>query len=538
MSLKKRLLESNIEELKWACSTDWNYFKKGMGGERLESLNEDQLADIIIAFYSVNLLENIRFRQLLLRKLPDQRLTELAEKLTLKAFEEPSVNSRNLANLNWNVRSNILPVFRDELGVEAEYLPTQQEKTPLLEMIEPCESLPKIFGYQKEIVDKALDSIQKGEKKFLIQLPTGSGKTRIMMELLTRIKEVELDKGDFSSIFWLAHSAELLEQAISTFKKVWANKGSSPVKIMRLFGGKKISSIDAEGAFVFITLQKLVQQIKSNRAAIEELSDSMSIVVIDEAHKIAAPTYKEALRFITNASTSVIGVSATPGRALGNDKQNADLASIFGNRLLQPSLGSNPIKKLRDLGVLSEIEHFEIESGVNFKVDLSISDISSDFTDKTLKLISESVQRNRLITKVIKKEVEIRNPSIVFSCSVEHSKVLCAFLAAEGIQSAFIDHTKSYRARKNIIEDFRKGKFDVILNYGVLSTGFDAPRIKAVIITRPTSSLVLYSQMIGRGLRGPSVGGNKKCKVIDINDNFENYGDIEKVYSSFSGFWN
>mgnify|MGYP002526223809 CR=1 FL=1 len=63
---------------------------------------------------------------------------------------------------------------------------------------------------------------------------------------------------------------------------------------------------------------------------------------------------------------------------------------------------------------------------------------------------------------------------------------------------------------------FKTGKNNIIINYGILTTGFDSPMIESLFITRPTQSIVLYSQMIGRGLRGPEVGGTKECIVVDV----------------------
>lgn len=93
-------------------------------------------------------------------------------------------------------------------------------------------------------------------------------------------------------------------------------------------------------------------------------------------------------------------------------------------------------------------------------------------------------------------------------------------------------------SRRRIVDGFRTGEYDVLFNYGVLSTGFDAPRIKTIIITRPTASIVLYSQMIGRGLRGPKMGGSEICNLIDIKDNYTNFGGVEDVYTFFEEYWN
>ena len=92
--------------------------------------------------------------------------------------------------------------------------------------------------------------------------------------------------------------------------------------------------------------------------------------------------------------------------------------------------------------------------------------------------------------------------------------------------------------RQKAIELFknRDSGIDIIINYGVLSTGFDSTNIKCVMITRPTKSIVLYSQMLGRGLRGPMMGGNEHCLLVDVEDNLESF-DNEKAFSHFDAYW-
>ena len=80
-------------------------------------------------------------------------------------------------------------------------------------------------------------------------------------------------------------------------------------------------------------------------------------------------------------------------------------------------------------------------------------------------------------------------------------------------------------------------ELSILLNFGVLSTGFDAPGVDTVMITRPTSSVVLYSQMAGRGLRGPSAGGQAECTLVDVLDNLTRFGAVEIVYDAFKGYW-
>jgi superfamily II DNA or RNA helicase len=89
-----------------------------------------------------------------------------------------------------------------------------------------------------------------------------------------------------------------------------------------------------------------------------------------------------------------------------------------------------------------------------------------------------------------------------------------------------------------VIDDFKTGTVDVLTNYGVLSTGFDVPKVDVIFIVRPTASIVLYSQMIGRGLRGPAIGGTPYCRIVDVKDNIEGYEDADAVYEYFEEYWN
>ncbi len=538
MSIHENLSCLSVEDLKWSCSADWNLIKEGLQLKNLlDNLDSDYLAEIVLAFYGGGILENSRFRQMLLSKLPAKKLSDLAAENTDKLFKEAGVNARNLANLRWSTNSPLVRIFSDELKVEGEFLPSSPVRTPMVEEVDPHDLLPPTFKYQEEIVNRALEALSESPTRFLIQLPTGSGKTRIMMEILVRLRELEFEQGKETTIVWLAHSTELLEQAIDTLKTVWGYKGSGRARIVRLFGSYALKGTELTNTFIFASLQKFGHLDAKPHNLINKISENLSLIVIDEAHKISAPSYLKALNLLTNDKTSVVGVTATPGRSVFDGRQNRNLAAIFKGRLLKPNLGANPIKTLRNMGVLSEVVHIEIQTGLRFDFEFNEDELEIDFTNRSIKGIAESSERNQIIAETIKSEVELGNPVIVFSCNVEHSKMLCALLAVGGVKSSYIDHTKSYGARKKTISDFRGGVLDVIVNYGVLSTGFDAPRIRTVVVTRPTTSIVLYSQMIGRGLRGEAVGGNKYCRVIDINDNFERYGDLEKVYSHFSEFW-
>jgi superfamily II DNA or RNA helicase len=119
---------------------------------------------------------------------------------------------------------------------------------------------------------------------------------------------------------------------------------------------------------------------------------------------------------------------------------------------------------------------------------------------------------------------------------VSHSQLLAALLAKNGVKSASVSADTNAGIRKLHISDFRSGKIRVLTNYGVLTTGFDAPKVQAIYITRPTFSKSLYLQMIGRGLRGPENGGTNECLIVDIADNFTSM-NIDAAYKEMGDWW-
>ena len=106
-----------------------------------------------------------------------------------------------------------------------------------------------------------------------------------------------------------------------------------------------------------------------------------------------------------------------------------------------------------------------------------------------------------------------------------------------GIKAVHLDGTTNRARRQSLIAAFRSGTVQVLCNFALLSTGFDAPKVDTIFIARPTGSIVLYSQIIGRGLRGPAIGGTEKCRVIDVIDNIVGFSDANRVYHYFEGYF-
>jgi superfamily II DNA or RNA helicase len=114
--------------------------------------------------------------------------------------------------------------------------------------------------------------------------------------------------------------------------------------------------------------------------------------------------------------------------------------------------------------------------------------------------------------------------------------MICSLLLAKEVKCAHIDGG-SGKYRRKIIDEFKNNKIQVLCNFGILSTGFDDPKIDVVFMARPTNSIVLYSQILGRGLRGPKIGGTENCEIFTVFDNITNLPTNEKISEYFDEYF-
>jgi superfamily II DNA or RNA helicase len=125
---------------------------------------------------------------------------------------------------------------------------------------------------------------------------------------------------------------------------------------------------------------------------------------------------------------------------------------------------------------------------------------------------------------------------LLFACNVEHSQLLSLLLRRKGRTAASVTAETPETMRRRWIQEFKEGPLQFLCNVGVLTTGFDAPRIEVIAIARPTGSVLLYEQMVGRGMRGPKNGGTKECLLIDFTDNIQNFAE-PMSYTRISRMW-
>jgi len=281
--------------------------------------------------------------------------------------------------------------------------------------------------------------------------------------------------------------------------------------------------------------------LSGNQVPFAELRDRIDVVIVDEAHKVLAPTYKDVTKALIGNGTRVMGLTATPGRSTVDAEENEALAKFFFNEIVSIDAGKDSvIAFLRKRKVLAEVIYEPIYTQLRYELSASDRTYLERFFDLppgVLKQIGSDDVRNVEILKRLQHECDAGSQIIFFACSVEHSKFITAMLLYLGYKAAHVDGNTSRNRRRGIIDDFKARKIQVICNFGVLSTGFDAPKTDLVFIARPTGSIVLYSQMIGRGLRGPAIGGTPMCKIIDVKDNIQGFSDQESMYAYFEDYF-
>ena len=409
-----------------------------------------------------------------------------------------------------------------------------------------------LFDYQNSI-RKQLNSFlsKRKNKRIIAHMPTGSGKTRTTMELISDFIRTRTE-ADPTLVVWMAHSDELCEQAAQTFAETWEKLGSEDASIYRLWGGRPQQKLDfSKPIFLITSFQTCFAAMMSRHdkrfEIMSNLRNECDLLVVDEAHMSTAPTYKSAIEFLCNENTQLIGLTATPGRHhVGGDTEGTKgLATFYENNKItlgdEILDGTSPIEFLQSRGILSKVDRYELPTNIDIKLSPKRAQAFSELLElpkDILRELGDNAQRTMLVAShALVLTVEQKKQTIIFCPSKENASNLALLLQTKGCVARAITGDTPMNDRRQWIEEFKSGDVKVLTNFGVLTTGFDAPNIEAVIIARPTTSVVLYSQMIGRGLRGSAVNGSEFCTLVDVVDNIENLPGIPQAFTYFDEFF-
>lgn len=497
------------------------------------------LEKVLVSFGGAEKLADAGFRKRLYSHLSPELLRKMgfAAGINAETLSYESLLEQLLA-LGWS-NTAVCEAILDCLELPRALAPKPKSTYPRVSVVDPpLTPYFQLKDYQSDVFFKAMHQLEAPLSRFVVQMPTGSGKTRTAMEIVA--STLNLYQG---IIVWVAHAEELCEQAYRTFVEVWQHIGRSPVKVVRLFGKTSNTPVEIVGpTFVVASFQRLHSQFEGKEIAPDWCQkDLIHLVIVDEAHKVVAPTYKRATKALFGKDTRCIGLTATPGRGVSNLDGNDELAAFFFEKMVTFDSGlDDPIDYLRIKGVLAHAEYAPLRSNIGFALtdrELAALEKFFDFPRELLERVGANDLRNAEIMKRLQQELSRGAQIIFFGCSVDHSRFICSTLTYLGYKAAHIDGETPKERRVEYVRAFKSGEMNVLCNFEVLSTGFDAPKTDVVFISRPTKSLVLYSQMIGRGLRGPAVGGKANCRIIDVLDNITGFADPGGLYSYFSGYW-
>ena len=496
----------------------------------------------------------IKLRKKILDKMPDLNIEELYKKYSdkLKNITTASYMRKPLSEKRWYSGKRWANDFVEVAGFPKIFagIPTERsEKKRSVECIEPRRRVPPLMDYQIELKDKLLSILNKQADKTrcMISLPTGGGKTRVAVEAFLEWMQYKFDENKF--MIWIAQSEELCEQCISCIEELWKDREFVlPLKVYRYFSKYDFPDDDElSGGVIVAGINKLHHNIDDEK--ISYILENTGAMIIDEAHRAVTYMYDELLRKAKSATNGnmfpICGLSATPGRnTLIDNCEVNKLVDMFQMNLITPKFSDNkkyqenPIEFFKENKYLARINHIVIHSGKEYKLteeEMKELEVKNEYAQSFLKLLAKDTHRNMFILKRLLK-IQRGQPTLVYACTVEHAKFLATIMNSLGRKSASISSDTNRTERRIIVNEFKNGNIDFLFNYGVLTTGFDAPKTRNIVICRPINSNILYEQIIGRGVRGVMFGGTEECDVIDFSDNILNFGE-QKAFMRFKEYW-
>ena len=358
--------------------------------------------------------------------------------------------------------------------------------------------------YQKEAVEKCIEFFENGthDDHPIVVAPTGSGKSIYIAHIANKLKD---------NVLVIQPSKELLEQNYEKYKMYGGEASIYSASLKQ----KEIGSI----TFATIgSIYSLANEFKH-----------VKYILIDECHLVPPKSGSMFVQFLSGMpQAKVIGMTATPFRLKKylNPWTGLPFAQInlltrerpkFFNRFLHIT----QISELYEQKFLCPIKYIPLtwDSG-----KLVVNTNGSEYSDESIKWNLKQQKVKERIPGIVKQSIEKgRKHRVVFVYSVEDAKEL----ASKVKDSAYVCATTPKKEREQILKDFRSGKVKTVFNVNVLTIGFDFTALDTIIIARPTMSLALYMQMIGRGIRLHD--GKVDCVVVDMCGNMSRFSPIEDI---------
>lgn len=344
--------------------------------------------------------------------------------------------------------------------------------------------------YQSHLVKQCLDAIN--DKRVLLQLPTGGGKTIIF----SSVAEDFILHGE--RVLVLAHRTELIDQAVAKLQSI----AQCQVGVIKS-GVKPTPAAPVHVASV----QTLSKHIHT--------CPQPDLIIIDEAHHATSSSYQKILKAFPDAYQ--LGVTATPCRLDGKG-----LKDIFDVLIKGPS-----VKELMAKGFLCKYKLFVSKNAMRTK---GVRVKGGDYITKDVATLNPVTILSGNLVSNYRLHCQGKR-CLVFAVNVDHSMAIAKRYNSHGIPAAHLDAESSSADRKATLDAFARGELMVLSNVGLFTEGFDLPILDAVQIARPTKSLALWLQMVGRVLRPHK--DKTHGIILDHTKNFKTLGlpDLARSWS-------
>jgi len=515
----------------------------------LKEIDPEQKIDIFYdrlklqeLFFNLNpqVFSSTRFRKILLESnYNTKKLIKFAETFGIYENTITPTNKKSIikkiSNFKWGPNKETRS-FVTNFELNDSLIPEDFNRVVELEEFPPAhEAYNEMFKYQNEIYYDALNLLKKYNQRFIIQIPTGGGKTKLAMELVCS----QLNSEKTKKILWIADRKELCEQAVEAFEQIWRHKGKKKITLNRCWEGYNLNQNIRGTSLIVATINKILS-LKKNDVKIDA-----DIIIFDEAHHASAEKYRSAIVYASKSGTKTFGLTATPGRSYQDEEENEELAEMFDDTLLK-------IKTPKKIGAIRFLQSEGILSKPIRQPAVEIPKLKKIFTSKELKKlvkktdyslsdlhkIGKNHMRNIIIIKKLIEIAETGKQILFFGTSVAQSRLMYAAMKHKGFSGAHIESGTNPEFRRESIQKFKNRKIQILFNNEVLATGFDAPSVDVVFIARPTKSPVLLLQMIGRGMRGKNVGGTETFDLFYLKDGiFDDFQNLDELFAMFGAYF-
>jgi superfamily II DNA or RNA helicase len=341
----------------------------------------------------------------------------------------------------------------------------------------------ELRDYQADLLDRLQDLWSTGTKRVLLQLATGGGKTICLATVIERA----LARGQNCLV--VVHREELLTQ---TLAKVAAITGQAAGIIKA--GHRPDHNSPVQVASVATLVNRLDQY------------PAFDVLILDECHHSSSQTWRKVIDHFSNSL--LLGVSATPIRMDGSGFR--DIFDVLISGVTMAELIAH--------GHLSQFRYYAPANGLNLN---GLRTRAGEYTRESIEAANSAIEVAGDCLKAYQDYLWGKQ-TLIFAVSVAHSREIAASFSANGVPAAHLDGRDDPQLRATTMNAFRRGEIRVLTNCALFTEGLDVPGIEAVILARPTKSLGLWLQMVGRALR-PSPGKDHAI-IIDLGENWTRFG--------------